>query len=437
MGYFVVIILLCVSIFEFIRHKTWTAPSVMFCAFWTLISFLASLRLYNLNSVEAKTWLIVLIGVLSFVLGTKIIFRSKQPAHISGGTTEGDYGQNGYLPKKVFWTLFAIVGLYTMGQIIQTIRLLQAGLSLYVIRDASFGLIKVEGYEYLEGALANFIRHLLSAIETILIATGIDFFFRNTQKNKLYIFTAIFLVLCSAISAGGRWILLFFVVEILVCRNILSSKKGKFRYLILPNKKHSGIFLTAIIFIAVIVAFLQISSNRGIENMGKHLYSYICGCVPLLDIKIKEIDQAGTFSYFFAGQYGFWCFAMPILRRLTGYKFPLFFETTINHVMTGQDAKNIGSGYFNAFTTAFYYLYADLRFIGIIVGMLIFGVIAGNMFQRAKSTRSPSAVVPYLFILQTIVSSIQIYAFGSADNVFTFEIMIIIYILTRYKFKLK
>ena len=437
MGYIVVFILLLLCIFEFVRHKTWTAPSVMFCAFWTLISFLASLRLYNLNSVEAKTWLIVLIGVLSFVLGTKVIFRSKQPAHISGGTTEGDYGQNGYLPKKVFWTLFIVVGLYTMGQIIQTIRLLQAGLSLYVIRDASFGLIKVEGYEYLEGALANFIRHLLSAIETILIATGIDFFFRNTQKNKLYIFTAIFLVLCSAISAGGRWILLYFVVEILVCRNILSSKKGKFRYLILPNKKHSGIFLTAIIFIAVIVAFLQISSNRGIENMGNHIYSYICGCIPLLDIKIKEIDQAGTISYFFAGQYGFWDFAMPALRRLTGYKFPLFFETTINHVMTGQDYKNIGSTYYNAFTTAFYYLYADLRFIGVIIGMLVFGVIAGNLFQRAKSTRSSSAVVPYLFILQIIVNSIQIYAFGSVDSVFTFETMIIIYFLSKHKVKLK
>ena len=171
--------------------------------------------------------------------------------------------------------------------------------------------------------------------------------------------------------------------------------------------------------------------------MGNHIYSYICGCIPLLDIKIKEIDQAGTISYLFAGQYGFWFFIMPILRRLTGYSFPLYFETTVNHVMTGQDFKNIGSTYYNAFTTAFYYLYADLRFIGIIVGMLVFGAIAGNLFQRAKSTRIPSAIVPYLFIVQIIVNSIQIYAFGSANNVFTFEIMIIIYFLSKHKVKLK
>ena len=433
MGYIVVFILLLLCIYEFMRHKTWTAPSVIFCAFWVLISFLALLRLYDLNSVETKTWLIILTGALSFVLGTKVIFHFKRPKNIPNGTVENDH----YLHRRIYWALFIAVGLYLMGQTIQTIRLIQAGSTLSEIRRASFGLLEIEGYQQLEGSWSSFIRHLLSAVETVLIAAGIDLFFRNTKKNKLYIFTSIFLVLCSAISAGGRWILLYFVVQIIVCRNILSNQKTKRRYLILSSKKHRGIFLIAIILVAVIVVFLQISSERGIVDIGRHIYSYICGCVPLLDIKIKEIDQAGTFSYFFAGQYGFWCFATPILRRLTGYRFPLFYETTVNYVMTGQDAKNIGSTYFNAFTTAFYYLYADLRFIGVFIGMFVFGVIAGNIYKNAKSTRRSSSIVPYLFILQVIVSSIQIYAFGSADNVLTFGIMIIVYLLSKYKFKLK
>ncbi len=103
--------------------------------------------------------------------------------------------------------------------------------------------------------------------------------------------------------------------------------------------------------------------------------------------------------------------------------------------MTGQIYKNIGSGYINAFTTAFYYLYADFRFIGVIAGMFVFGIIAGNLYKNAKSTRRSSSIVPYLFILQIIVSSIQGYAFGSADIVFTFGIMLIIYFLSKYKFK--
>lgn len=419
------------------RYKTWAAPSVIFCAFWALISFLASLRLYNLNSVETKTWLVILVGVLSFVLGTKIVFNFKQSADITGAPIQDNYNQNGYLSKKVYWILFVIVGLYLIGQIFQTIRSLQTGFTLSEIRKASFGIIEIEGYRYSDSALSNYIRHLISAIETILIASGIDLFFRNTQKNKVYIFAAIFLVLCIALNAGGRWILLYFVLQIVVCRKILSNRKMKRRYLILSSKKHRGIFLITTIFVAVIVAFLQISSERGIENMGNHIYSYICGCIPLMDIKLKEIDQARTYSYFFAGQYGFWCFVMPVLRSLTGYSYPLYYETTVNHVMTGQVYKNIGSTYFNAFTTAFYYLYADFRFVGVFIGMLVFGIIAGNIFARVKSTLSSSSLVPYLFILQIIVNSIQIYAFGSANNVFTFEIMIIIYILKRYKFKLK
>ena len=361
MGYFVAFILLLISVLSYIKYKTWTAPAVYFSILWAIISFFAALQLYNLNSVDNKTWLVILIGVVSFILGTKIVFGSRRVFNRQSVSQKNDYecNQNDYIPKKVYWTLFIIVGIYMAGQIIQTIWLIQTNFTMYEIRRASFGLMDIKGYKYSRGAFANYLRYFISAIETVLIASGIDRFFKNTKKNKIYIFASVYLVIGAAFIAGGRWILLFFVFELMMCQSIAIQDKAKQKIFNFSNKKHRNIFLITIILVAIIYIFFQISNSRGIEDMGNHFYSYLCGCVPLLDIKIQEIDQAEVYSYFFAGQYGLWGFLLPILRSITGFKFPLFFDITVNKVMTGQQMKDIGSTSFNAFTSAFYYLYAD------------------------------------------------------------------------------
>lgn len=441
MGYAVATVLLLLCIFDYTWQKTWTAPGVIFCGFWAIISFLASLRLFNINAVGIKTWLVILIGNLSFLLGTKIIIRAgkKRSPSIQGTQLKGDGNRVCYyLPQKVYWILFIIVGIYMAGQLVQTMRLISTGVTLADIRRASFGMSEIAGYNYSKGFFAGFFRTLISAIKTILIVAGIDSYFRNTQKNIIYIIAAAFLTFCDAFSNGGRWIFLYFIVEFFCCRSILFDQTSTPRASIFSGKKFKRAIFAVIVFVVILFAFSQISIDRGIEkdNMGKTLYIYFCGCVPFLDVKIKEIDGARIYSYFFAGQYGFWSYMIPVLKRITGYKFPIFSQIIIK-VMNAQDARYIGGGVFNAFVTAFYYLYADLRFFGVVIGMFVFGIIAGTLFKKARLDQSSSVLVPYLFISQIIVKSIQSYAFSSADYVFIFVIMIIISVLSKYKIRLK
>ena len=78
MGCLISLFLLLVGMIEYHLHKTWAAPSVLFSLFWMLVSFFASLRLFGLNDVGINTWLIIAIGVLSFVVGTKLKLKQKK-----------------------------------------------------------------------------------------------------------------------------------------------------------------------------------------------------------------------------------------------------------------------------------------------------------------------------------------------------------------------
>lgn len=430
MGYLITILLLFIAIIEYRIHKTWVAPSVCFSSLWAIISFAASLQFYNLNSVNLKTWVVIIIGVFSFALGTKIKFKMWH--------TEIKNAQAGvwdeYLSPKTFWILFAVVGISLLNEAGQAVRLMQSGISLSDIRRASFGIIELEHYTYVQGFYANMWRHLMYAIETILIADGIEVYLRNTRKNWVYIVASIFLVLGEAIGSGGRWILLIFLIEFFACRTMLVHRDVVKKMTISSKIKRNGTLISIIVTVIIVIVFSQINAERGIMNLGNHIYSYLCGCIPLLDLKLKDVDQIGIYSFGYAGGYGLWCFAIPAVRRLTGFAFPLFGDV-VDQVMTGQEVRNIGSGRFNAFTTCFYYLYADFRFLGVFFGMLLYGIVAGNMFRSRHLNHSSISLAPYLIIFQMLFLSIQIYVFGSADNVFAFIIMMIIHFFYKSKYK--
>lgn len=430
MGYIVSFILLFIAVFEYFEKKTWAAPSVIFSAFWAVISFAASLRLYNLNSVETKTWFIILIGVISFTLGTKIKVRGNTLEKTTFNT------QASCISSKWFWILFVIACISLTGRVYQTFTLLKNDVPLYLIRQASFGLVELKGYTFDQGFFAVLIDCVITAVESLLIAVGIEYFLKNPQKNWIYVLASFILVIEKSFYSGGRWILAYFIIEFFVCKKILNHQDKTKRIIISSKAKRNGLFLSFAFIIAIIFVFARISDERDIENMGRHLYTYLCGCVPFLDVKICDIDHYGIYSFVYAGFYGLWYYILIAIQKLTGSSFLLQSEA-LKIVMSGQESRNIGAGMFNAFTTCFYYLYADYRFIGVFLGMLLFGAIAGNLFRIAKLKQNSYALISYLFITQMIISSVQTYPFTSSDNVFALITMAIIYIVTANKFKIK
>lgn len=68
-GYLVSGILVFLAWILYKKNGTIAAPEVLFCVEWIFISFLASLRLFGLYEVSWMTWMIVLAGSVSFLLG--------------------------------------------------------------------------------------------------------------------------------------------------------------------------------------------------------------------------------------------------------------------------------------------------------------------------------------------------------------------------------
>ena len=229
----------------------------------------------------------------------------------------------------------------------------------------------------------------------------------------------------SNILRGRIFCLLFNIIFCFLINKIVKSTKFK----------SNGILFSVLIMAALFVAFSQVNTGRSIKNLGGHLYAYLCGCVPLLDLKVASIDRNGMLSYIFAGLYGLWSFVIPPFESMTGISIPIF-DDTVRYVMTGQEVLNIGWGDYNAFTTCFYYLYADFRYIGVFMGMFVFGIIAQNIFEGARLNNNAYMVVPYLIVSQMMIKSIQTYAFGSRDYMVVWAIIIIVYITKRYRFKI-
>ena len=78
----------------------------------------------------------------------------------------------------------------------------------------------------------------------------------------------------------------------------------------------------------------------------------------------------------------------------------------------------------NAFITPFYHLYADFRWIGVIVGMFLFGAVAGYLYKKAKYYMDGTQIVYYLIISQMIFKTLQTYPLTMKEYIFALAAMI-------------
>lgn len=180
MGYLVSGILVFLAWISYKKSGTIAAPEVLFCIEWSLISFLASLRLFGLYDVSWLTWIIVLVGSLSFLFGISYGKRV-----IGKYTINKEIRENGdvfLMSKKFFWAFLTIMTVYVLYDFSQTYQYLAAGYSLGQIREASVGMSEIVGYNRRTGALAEYIEIIVGVMELLVVASGITYFISDVKK---------------------------------------------------------------------------------------------------------------------------------------------------------------------------------------------------------------------------------------------------------------
>lgn len=422
MGFVIALLLFVVGYYAYRQNEgDWTNSRTIFCCWWAIMSGLSQMRLYGLFSVSEKTWLVIMLGCVGFCIGAeferRFIFKVKYISSVSHEEKKDLY----IMKKQTFFLVYTILLLYQVVELLNTIRLVNLGVSLADVRAAQYGLgvAKDKITFILPLGLRTYIDYLKSALQMIMTAIGIYAFFE--KKEKKYLVASIGLNLIITLSTGGRFAIFNFAIQMLVCFGIVKNSKetnGKIEY------EKTVKWLVAIVLCVIII--ITVIRGTKIGAIFEMLYTYISCNSVLCDLHIKAIDQLDFCSNGFAGFYGIWCMILPILHKL-GVKYPDTYILTHHLVMTGQDWLQVGDElYSNAFLTPFYYLYADFRYIGVLCGMFFLGYIIERKYDDIKNRRNGYNIIFYLVLTQMLILTLQTYPFTSPGNILAIVIMMIL-----------
>lgn len=429
MGYLVSGILVFLAWILYKKNGTIAAPEVLFCVEWSFISFLASLRLFGLYEVSWMTWMIVLAGSLSFLFGASFGKRIIVKYSISEERENADVFLMG---KKCFWIFLIIMTIYVLYDFSQTYQYLAAGYSLGQIREASVGMSEIVGYNRRTGALAEYIEIIVGVMELLVVASGITYFISDVKKNYKMILGVLFFETLYALTNGGRYGLAYIIIETLVGYFIYKSIKGQMQ-ISLP-KAVKRWMKRILVFIISMILIITLMRGAETSELIQKYYRYICGNMVFLDLHINKLNEIGYWSFSYAGLYGFWSIILPVLNSL-GITYPENYLETITKVMDTQTFQKIGDNLVtNAFITPFYHIYADFRWVGLVIGMFIFGSIAGNIYKKARYYADGEHIAYYLILAQMIFKTLQTYPLASKNYVVVLILIFIVEKKRRYKY---
>ena len=406
MGKIVVIFILLLSILSYKRRKHWYAPDVIFLSLWTFIIYMSSLHLFGFFEVSNKTYLIALIGCLSYYFG---VCKSDK---IKLRNVSTRFKFDFLFTKKFFLiaTLFLII--LDFSTFVKTFILVQSGFDLSEIREDFFSQSK---------SITNvLVSTLKSLVEPIVKVSGIILILQDIKKNFLCLFALVILELMQSMISGGRFGIAHMIIEFCVCYSLMRrSFPGSIKI------SKSFIYIAVVIFSLII---LGTTLMRGIESseIYSHFYAYLCGNMVFFDLRLPLIEKL-PWQPFTTALWGFWCQILPLLNAL-GFPYPYWYLSVGNTVMNTQESSYIGTEtIFNAFTTPFYHLYADARWVGVIFGMFIFGCFAGLVYKRAILTSNKESIVLYVIVSQMIFMTIFSYPFVNTG----YMLVVLFYLFTK------
>ena len=380
------------GVFFWRKKKNLWNPVSVFLFEWALVVYLSSLRLYNLIDISSKSYIFVLIGVISFFIGSL-------------------FGDNLRLGKKRIGRVYEInytrmniasivIIVFSLFRILFIIKLLSGGFSWWEIRLMSTsgegGIGTLKG-----GNVSVFLHDCIIAPLMYLIVPTLFAELLVGARNKKFILLSLIAMTCYSISTVSRAVWAFSVLYILFIV-LLYRKKYSLPKKVKRMMKY-GIFI--IIFLCVII--YRITLMRNVEaDILTNMYAYITGCMPLLTLHLNEVTSS-------IRTYG--------AMSLYGFLYPVFFVLNYLHLLPYPDAfmdaqyvKNSLETFMplspditmNAYVTLFYYFYIDFGYLGIIIGAFAFGYLCMKSYKYLKSTGDIRSLVLYLILIQFIVFSV-------------------------------
>ena len=388
MQYFVIFLCFIVFIYSMNKYRHFYNPMSFFSAVWLIIVGLFALDLSDLNAVSEKVYGIVFVGILCFIIGAAIGQNVRFTIGNDGKKYKNiiDRYQLNYRTINILMCISLIVVflqfssalvMYISGMDMHDIRV------IYATGDNAYG----------GGAFFSALRSYVVApfIVAVMPIASIAAFYSTRRKISITILAAL-LIGMQILADGGRVALIQFLFCVIIVyiltmhtrKRIHISRKAKRRILVACLLGLGGLII--------------LSQFRGIENdIWESFYTYVCGCLPYMDYRLKTVDSSNFYTYGWSALFGV---MVPLQWVLSVFGIYIPFFSKVASVASVQETYFIGTKTeFNAFVSTFYHLYLDGRWIGVAIGMLLYGFLAGTCYRKLLADRNARNVYVYTLIL--------------------------------------
>lgn len=392
-----------IALYGYIKSRFLLNPITSMFGLWGILLPCSGMGFYSTNIPGEEFYLVVLIGLLGYLLGT-ILGRKKIVVGINI-----DPKANIRDPKKykINYTILYILGtiaiIYYFAQLMVVFRLLLSGYDYSYIRELVVsGENNVLNSSALFTVLYNFIA---SPVTYLLIALlPVELFFG--KKKKIFIIMSLGVMFLFVLTTGGRsvilWILLYFVCVFMFYQR--STNKYDFRQI---RKYKRWIIAGSIILFIFLLVMTKSRKGKDVDLL-QQIFVYFVAPLPHADHYFEVVKDTNVFGYGVSSFYGL-LYPFFFLLRLIGVfqEYPKFI--TDIHYMSFEMMETgyyIGGGlYMNAFVTAFYQPYLDGRYMGVFLVMMLFGFICNQFFVRSYYELDMKAILIYILLLQKILFS--------------------------------
>ncbi|HFU3970355.1 TPA: O-antigen polymerase [Streptococcus suis] len=418
MIYFVLFLVLLLLVVSYLLSKTLLNPIVMFLCLWSVILLFSSLGLYNMNKVSEKTYILILLGIIAFVIGGVISFSLL--------SVNGSIQKNIQLNLNYNHSIARIcLGISFIGMLylfLTSLQLLLQGYNLNQIHNMFYGY--GEHSMLLSDTVHAIINWIcLPLLYVSLFYASINIFNRKYSYFFILTFFTLFLYLIGNASRVMLGIVAINFLILMKFYNINLSKKFK-------KKIRQAIILFVLFFIFLTLSRINTQNSNNVNS----LYAYFTIPVNLFDYWINWFDSVGAeHTNGGAFVFGFLSWINFFMEKI-GINF-LNYNTISEYIMATQNRWiNVFPGKsYNAFVTMFYYFYMDLGSLGIVIGSSLFGFISYYTYFYSVKIRNANNLLYYLFIVQCILTSFVRWQIGSVS--FVVELIAIMMISAKIRFR--
>lgn len=403
MGY-LLIFFICIIIFIVFIRRDLTHPLIYFLIPWVLCLLTYVLDIYRINGqINQEALNLVIIGTLSFILGTILIRKTLVGAfriNNSGSAFPSTY--RNWLIKLiiVFSTVFNIMLVVIM------INYLRSGISYAYIRDLLYSY-NDDGTKFFTSKLMLNVYNIVDVPMTYCVApVAVIELFHGRLKLQYKVMSWISIG-AYIIATGGRLIIMFMLFQFIFAMGYYRKD--------IPWKtiRRVGMFVLVLGIVAFVTTLFRVKSQSVGSLKINSVYAYFNVNLPILSRWIGTVDTSGVKGNglaFFGGIFQL----LDLILNKFGINLPVY-ENVANLInIPQQNWVQIYSGnWYNAFDTMFYDLYIDFRIWGVFIGSLILGGLSKWIYVLSTEFKNEKYVFPAMILVEILASSFFRWQFGT------------------------